>query len=671
MKKLLLALLFILIALPLQAQSFDTDDGSVATGQEMTITIPLTYYFDGANWKRWDSSVIANPAADVTVSDTLDSLNDTVEITLSGRTSITVQVTGSWTGSMSPQVTVDGTNWTFIDFYDVTSTQWLTFIDGTDINDVWHVGVGSYIKFRVLAFSWTSGAATIAIRAGNGLNIQDSFRLRDFSSSDVARVKSTTPSSSDEGLVIREAQRGQGTMTTSIPVVISSNQSKIPIQISQTTTDNDVDVITLPAITFAVPQHVIVDSGSITFTNASIIATATDLDIRNLVFATDKVDVSGSSSVGVTGIFFQATQPISAVSLPLPTGAATSALQTQPGVDIGDVTINNAGAGSAVNIQDGGNSITVDGTVTVTDGAGALNVIVDSGTVTANQGTPNTTANRWPVQITDGTDLAQVTATSGGSLQVECSAGCGGAATFTDGGAGFTQESSQVNAPSGFIFDDTIGTTLSENDIAAARITAARAQVMRLEGVTRGTYQTLTGTSADVNCTGGCGTPTQGQTYFATAIRGASGAAVRDYLNLFNAAGSNKVLKIVSIRASSDNTAAVTGLGWTAELNVTSTVGTTCTAITIRLADSNNAAVPAQVTSSHTCTTDPVVTFEWAACQLNTDEAAVLRGPAECYRFENSGGQPVTLREGQGIMIRTSNAVAPAGLVTVTIEFTM
>lgn len=35
----------------------------------------------------------------------------------------------------------------------------------------------------------------------------------------------------------------------------------------------------------------------------------------------------------------------------------------QPGVDIGDVTINNSTGGSAVNIQDGGNSITVDGTV--------------------------------------------------------------------------------------------------------------------------------------------------------------------------------------------------------------------------------------------------------------------------------------------------------------------
>lgn len=37
------------------------------------------------------------------------------------------------------------------------------------------------------------------------------------------------------------------------------------------------------------------------------------------------------------------------------------------GTDIGDVTINNAAGASAVNIQDGGNSITVDGTVAVTN----------------------------------------------------------------------------------------------------------------------------------------------------------------------------------------------------------------------------------------------------------------------------------------------------------------
>ena len=91
-------------------------------------------------------------------------------------------------------------------------------------------------------------------------------------------------------------------------------------------------------------------------------------------------DVTVTGSVAVTGTFYQATQPVSAASLPLPTGAATSALQTQPGVDIGDVTINNASGASAVNIQDGGNSITVDGTFWQ-----ATQPV--SGTVTANAGT--------------------------------------------------------------------------------------------------------------------------------------------------------------------------------------------------------------------------------------------------------------------------------------------
>ena len=54
-------------------------------------------------------------------------------------------------------------------------------------------------------------------------------------------------------------------------------------------------------------------------------------------------------------------------SLPLPAGASTAALQLPAGHD---VTVDNAGAGAAVNIQDGGNVITVDGTVTSDVGTG-------------------------------------------------------------------------------------------------------------------------------------------------------------------------------------------------------------------------------------------------------------------------------------------------------------
>lgn len=54
------------------------------------------------------------------------------------------------------------------------------------------------------------------------------------------------------------------------------------------------------------------------------------------------------------------TQPVSAASLPLPTGASTAALQLQ---DSHNVTIDNAAGAAAVNVQDGGNALTVDGTI--------------------------------------------------------------------------------------------------------------------------------------------------------------------------------------------------------------------------------------------------------------------------------------------------------------------
>lgn len=93
---------------------------------------------------------------------------------------------------------------------------------------------------------------------------------------------------------------------------------------------------------------------------------ATNLDIRDLTFAADKVDASGSTGVGVTGTFFQATQPVSAAALPLPSGAATEATLTS--IDSGIP----AGLGQAVMaasmpvvIASNQTAIPISGTVTV------------------------------------------------------------------------------------------------------------------------------------------------------------------------------------------------------------------------------------------------------------------------------------------------------------------
>lgn len=173
----------------------------------------------------------------------------------------------------------------------------------------------------------------------------------------------------------------------------------------------------------------------------------------------DEVDVSGSTievtaSTLPTGAATEATlgsvltalgdlttpadtQPISAAALPLPSGAATAALQTQPGVDIGDVTVNNAAGAAAVNIQDGGNSITVDGTVTANAGSGtfavsAASLPLPSGASTSAKqpalgtaGTPSSdvltvqgAASMTALLVTPGGNVAHDAADSGNPVKV-------------------------------------------------------------------------------------------------------------------------------------------------------------------------------------------------------------------------------------------------------------
>lgn len=87
----------------------------------------------------------------------------------------------------------------------------------------------------------------------------------------------------------------------------------------------------------------------VNFTNTTIAVTATNLDIRDLTHVSDSVRLGdGTDLTNVTAA-----------------GELNVLATAQPGVDIGDVTVNNAAGAAAVNIQDGGNSITVDGAVTV------------------------------------------------------------------------------------------------------------------------------------------------------------------------------------------------------------------------------------------------------------------------------------------------------------------
>ena len=116
--------------------------------------------------------------------------------------------------------------------------------------------------------------------------------------------------------------------------------------------------------------------------------------------------------------------------------------------------------------------------------------------------------------------------------------------------------------------------------------------------------------------------------------------------------------------------AAVTGLAQSYRISRTSTAGATCTARTIVLVDTTNAAVPAQVTAATNCTTDPTVAADLLTCAISGDETHAQDPEGICYQFFSNGGQPITLREGEGLMLKSS-ALSGAYPVSAAIEFTM
>lgn len=140
------------------------------------------------------------------------------------------------------------------------------------------------------------------------------------------------------------------------------------------------------------------------------VVSATDLDIRDLAFATDKVDVSGSE-----------------VSLDATTLAALES-----------ITVQNGAGAAAVNIQDGGNSLTVDATdldirdlnhaqdnVAIAQGGNTLGVQAD-GSITSRvvdaAGAAFSAINPLPVTLTQDNAGDEINAHSTQTLAVSATA---------------------------------------------------------------------------------------------------------------------------------------------------------------------------------------------------------------------------------------------------------
>lgn len=155
------------------------------------------------------------------------------------------------------------------------------------------------------------------------------------------------------------------------------------------------------------------------------------------------------------------------------------------------------------------------------------------------------------------------------------------------------------------------------------------------------------------------------------------------FCDLFNATGSGKILKILSIYTYTDNDTAVTGtLGVEMALTRTTAVGTggtaavndgtTLTAATIARMDTNDSVVPAQVTARAApaggATAGAYLGSRWQFTE-ETNAASAIAGTVGA-EFVRNDGSKVIVRENSGIRM-VQGAVASVGNIAIEINFTL
>ena len=210
---------------------------------------------------------------------------------------------------------------------------------------------------------------------------------------------------------------GQKTMANSTPVVLSSDQSSIPVT-------GSVSITGTPAVT--------VTSGTVTVANASIgntgATTPTQAQLSGGAVTTAapsyttgqmnslSLTTAGALRVDASGT----TQTVSISGTPAVTvssGTVTANLGTIAGVST-ETTLSTRLADSTftgrINTQ-GQKAMAASTPVVIASDQSAISVtgsVTASGTVTANQGTANTAANAWFIKNSDGTNTAAVKAAS-------------------------------------------------------------------------------------------------------------------------------------------------------------------------------------------------------------------------------------------------------------------
>lgn len=513
----------------------------------------------------------------------------------SGSSSISLQFTGTWTGTINFEKSIDGTNWVAMSYFTGTNSAVSTTVNGIFFSSLgstqwikirtsatwtgtaaWNVSTSVGIKAVVIHDSLPTGAnvigavtgsgtftvnasATVGLvdnaafvdgttrvqpigyildeTAGTALTENDAAAARiDSKRAQVITIEDATTRGQRLNITAANAMKVDGSAVTQpISGTITANAGTGTFIVDGSAVTQPVSVTTLPLPTGAATESTLAAMLTLSGFQARIntLGQKTMANSTPVVLSSDQsaIPVSQSGSWTVTanagsGNFSVAqatasnlraqTSSESNTGATSPTQASLtggSVTTVSPTYTTGQMNALSLTTTGSLRIDGSGSTQPISGTVTANQG-GTWNITNISGTVSlptgaATETTLSTISGKLPAALVGGrldsnigawlgstaptvgsktsaNSIPVVIASDQGTVTVNASATVG----IVDNAA-FTDGTTRIQ-PSGYIFDEVAGTALIENNGAAARVDSKRAQILVIEdATTRGTRTTV------------------------------------------------------------------------------------------------------------------------------------------------------------------------------------
>lgn len=115
------------------------------------------------NTSSWDAGVVDNTGIDFATAGSITALNGAVVANTSGKATTSINITGTWSGTLVFEAHNGDANWAAVNAYTTSYSS----VANTTTNQFLFVLSTAYSQVRVRASSWTSGTATVQLLAAN------------------------------------------------------------------------------------------------------------------------------------------------------------------------------------------------------------------------------------------------------------------------------------------------------------------------------------------------------------------------------------------------------------------------------------------------------------------------------------------------------------------------